>query len=59
MQVQRSTPTCSHFETAELPCASCQGRMRLAVVEPSKPNLELRTYRCTLCGSLEAFLMEI
>jgi hypothetical protein len=33
--------------------------MRLALIEPGNLNLELRTYRCWLCGALEVFLMQL
>ncbi len=59
MQIRKPTPTCSHFQAVEMPCASCQGRMRLAIIEPSNLKLELRTYHCALCEEFEVFLMQI
>jgi hypothetical protein len=35
------------------PCPKCQTPIRLAFVEPDKPEYETRTYRCDACGHSE------
>jgi hypothetical protein len=40
-----------------LPVCDCGGPMNLASLEPhaSRPELELKTYKCTHCGSQQVF----
>jgi hypothetical protein len=33
--------------------------MKLTLIEPSGPNIELRTYECAACNSGASFLMAI
>jgi hypothetical protein len=33
--------------------------MRLTLIEPSGPRVELRTYECAACNSGDSFLMAI
>jgi hypothetical protein len=35
------------------PCPKCQTPIRLAFVEPDRPDYETRTYRCDECGHSE------
>jgi hypothetical protein len=57
MQIPLPTPCCAHFQTTELPCLQCGKQMNLALVEPSGPKFELRTYKCIPCDIDESFLM--
>jgi hypothetical protein len=59
MQVLRPTPTCSRFQSVELPCTLCGGEMRLVLIEPKTAKLELRTYVCAPCDAAESFLLTI
>jgi hypothetical protein len=53
----RPTPTCTRFQTTiQMPCMKCGTQMRLALIEPRAPNLDLLTYRCVPCDSGESFL---
>jgi hypothetical protein len=40
-----------------LPLCDCGGPMNLASLEPhpAKPNRELKTFKCTRCGSQDVF----
>jgi hypothetical protein len=59
MQMVPPTPTCAHFVSAEITCASCGGDMRLVLLEPHKKRLDLLTYHCTPCDQTEVFLMRV
>jgi hypothetical protein len=59
MKITPPPPTCSQFQATELPCPTCGGAMRLALIEPSGPNVELRTYVCDVCKSGASFLIAI
>src|SRR6202789_2793477 len=59
MKITPPPPSCTYFITTELPCAICSGPMKLTLIEPSGPNVELRTYECAPCDSGASFLMAI
>jgi hypothetical protein len=43
-----------------LPICECGGPMNLASLEPhaARPELELKTYKCTHCGSQQVFTVQ-
>jgi hypothetical protein len=56
----RPTPTCTRFQTSiQMPCMKCGTQMRLALIEPRAPNMDLLTYRCVPCDSGESFLKPV
>jgi hypothetical protein len=59
MKITRPPPSCTQFQTAEVPCLTCDGPMKLTLIEPSGPNVELRTYECAACDSGDSFLVAI
>jgi hypothetical protein len=59
MKIAPPPPSCSQFETTELPCLTCGQQMRLTLIEPSGSHLELRTYECAACDTGDSFLMAI
>ena len=59
MKITRPPPSCTQFQTTELPCPTCGRQMKLTLIEPSGPNIELRTYECAACNSGARFLMAI
>jgi hypothetical protein len=59
MKIARPPPSCTHFQTAVLPCPTCSGSMRLTLIEPSGPNVELLTYECAPCDAGASYLMAI
>ncbi len=59
LQIPLPTPTCTRFQTIELPCIKCGMQMRLAKLEPHGQTLDLLTYRCIPCAVEESFLQAI
>jgi hypothetical protein len=59
MKITPPPPSCSQFQTAEMPCPTCGGAMRLTLIAPSGPNVELRTYECAACDSGASFLIAV
>jgi DNA-directed RNA polymerase subunit RPC12/RpoP len=57
MRIPLPTPSCTHFQTTELPCLKCGKQMKLTLIEPSGPKFEMRTYKCIPCDIDERFLM--
>ena len=45
--------------TVKLPCVTCGRPMKLTLIEPSGPNVELRTFECIACDAGASFLMAI
>jgi hypothetical protein len=52
-------PSCSHFQTTELPCPTCDRPMKLTLIEPSGRHVELRTFECAGCDRGASFLMAV
>jgi hypothetical protein len=59
MKITPPPPSCTHFQTTELPCLTCGKQMKLTLIEPSGPSVELRTYECAACDSGDSFLVAI
>ncbi|MBR1266515.1 hypothetical protein JQ629_03235 [Bradyrhizobium sp. AUGA SZCCT0222] len=59
MKIARPPPSCTHFQTTELPCATCGKPMKLTLIEPSSSHIELRTFECAGCDTGASFLMAI
>jgi DNA-directed RNA polymerase subunit RPC12/RpoP len=59
MKITRPPPSCSYFQTTEVPCQTCGRKMKLTLIEPSGPHIELRTYECAHCNSGDSFLIAI
>lgn len=57
MKIAPPPPSCTHFQTTELPCPTCARQMKLTLIEPSGPNVELRTYECAACNSGASYLI--
>jgi hypothetical protein len=59
MKIAPPPPSCSQFQTAEMPCPTCGGAMKLTLIAPSGPNVELRTYECAACDAGASFLIAV
>jgi hypothetical protein len=59
MKITPPPPSCSQFQTTEVPCPTCGGQRKLSLIEPSGPNIELRTYECAACNLGNSYLFAI
>jgi hypothetical protein len=59
MKITPPPPSCTHFQTTSLPCLTCGRPMKLTLIEPSGPCIELRTFECAACDTGASFLMAI
>jgi hypothetical protein len=40
------------------PCSECGAQMRLAWIEPDKPDHDKRTFQCAKCENVESFVVK-
>jgi hypothetical protein len=59
MKITPPPPSCTYFQTTELPCPICRRPMKLTLIEPGRHNIELRTFECAPCDSGASFLMSL
>jgi len=53
----QSNPLFSVAEIGVLNCSGCGKPMRLACIEPDKPDFDLRTFECAKCNTGKTFLV--
>jgi hypothetical protein len=42
----------------EAPCTKCGAKMKLARIEPDRPDYDLRTFECTKCNNVDQYIVE-
>jgi hypothetical protein len=59
MSSTHPNPLFSRAEIGILPCSKCGTPMRLACIEPTGPGLDVRTFECTKCNTIQRFAVAI
>ena len=52
-------PLYSRAEIGILACSKCHKPMRLACIEPSSPDFDVRIFECSACDKRECFSVAI
>jgi hypothetical protein len=42
----------------EAPCTKCGAKVKLARIEPAKPDFDLRTLECMKCNNVDQYIVE-
>ena len=58
MPTSPRAPTLFRDRLMEAPCTKCGAKMKLARIEPDRPDYDLRTFECTKCNNVDQYIVE-